>query len=92
MIQEVRSLVSGGLVSCQVCPERRSRYAQWICVNCREVTEEKLSPDTLRLLLLRQLLRAGYPFEKNDLDAEDWLNLGQIEELIEEMRRQRLWH
>ena len=82
MMQEIRTFLFAGLVSCQTCPELQSRYAQWICANCRELTGEKLSSSALRLLILRALRRAGYPFEQTDLDFEDWLNLAQIEEMI----------
>jgi hypothetical protein len=82
MMQELRAVFSGGLASCLSCPERQSRYRQWICANCPELTEEKVSPSTLRFLALRALGRAGYPFRRTELDFEDWLALGQIEELI----------
>jgi len=82
MMQEIQAIFSGGLASCLACPERQSRYRQWICANCPELTEEKVSPDTLRFLALRALRRAGYPLRRTELDFEDWLALGQIEELI----------
>ena len=82
MMQELQAIFSGGLASCLTCPERQSRYRQWICAHCPELTEERVSPDTLRFLVLRALKRAGYPFGPAELDFEDWLALGQIEALI----------
>jgi len=82
MTREIQAIFFGPLPSCQVCPERLSRYRQWICAHCGEVTGEKLTPETLRFLVLRALIRAGYPLDKDDLDFEDWLNLGRIEEAI----------
>jgi hypothetical protein len=89
MMREIEAIFSGGLTTCQVCPERKSRYAQWICANCREVVEERLSPEVLRLLLLRRLRQAGYPFGRDELDFEDWLHLGEMEELIAGLRLSR---
>jgi len=87
MMQELQVIFSGGLASCLTCPERQSRYQQWICAHCPELTEEKVSPDALRFLVLRALKRAGYPFGPAELDFEDWLALGQIEELIASLRK-----
>lgn len=87
MMLELRAIFSGGLASCLTCPERQSRYQQWICAHCPEPTGERVSPDTLRFLALRALRRAGYPFRSADLDFEDWLTLGQLEELIASLHR-----
>lgn len=91
MMRELKALVSGDLSSCQDCPEQNSRYARWICGHCSEVTAESFSGKTLRWWLLHRLRQAGYPFDKNELDWEDWLNLALVQELMEGMRQNPSW-
>jgi|GEM_PF-4323702 len=44
-----------------------------------------MSPDTLWLLIIRHLRKAGYPVEKNQLGFLDWIKLGIIEMILEQL-------
>ena len=39
---------------------------------------------------LRRLQKAGYPFRANDLTPEEWEDLGDVNELIEQIEKQQL--
>jgi len=52
---------------------------EWTCKNCPKKKAEDLNPYTHKLLRLRTLRTAGYPFGANDLTYEEWLDLGQLE-------------
>lgn len=43
-------------------------------------------PYTLQIMHLHALQFAGYPFGKNDLTVEEWLDLARYKEVIEECR------
>lgn len=34
------------------------------------------------MLMIRKLKKAGYPFGKNDLTLEEWIDLGMVEETM----------
>jgi hypothetical protein len=57
-------------------------YEQWACKNCEKKKPRSLHPWTQHLLRLRRLQKAGYPFSKNDLSYEEWLDLGILNELL----------
>lgn len=50
----------------------------WACQNCPRKRTEDLHPYTVKLLNLRTLRRAGYPLRANDLNYEEWLDLGRV--------------
>jgi hypothetical protein len=54
----------------------------WACENCPKKKAEDLHPYTWKLLRLRRLKLAGYPFCADDLTVEEWMDLGKIEELL----------
>ena len=54
----------------------------WTCRNCPKKKAEDLHPYTHKLLNLRMLRMAGYPFRANDLTYEEWLDLGQMEQML----------
>lgn len=55
----------------------------WQCENCPKKGWQDLSPYTHKILRLRQLQQAGYPFEANDLELEEWMDLGRANECLE---------
>ena len=57
---------------------------EWMCQNCeKKKSEEVLSHPYIRKLLNSRLLRlGGYPFGKNDFSAEEWRDLGRIEQCL----------
>lgn len=57
-------------------------HLEWACSKCPTKRFEDLHPYTHKLLGLRTLRMAGYPFEANDLTMEEWGDLGRIEEMI----------
>ena len=52
---------------------------QWACENCKKTRLEDLHDYTVRLFKMRALKLGGYPFAKDDLTTEEWLDLGLIE-------------
>lgn len=50
---------------------------EWQCSNCPKRRWQDLSPYTHKILRLRRLQQAGYPFEANDLELEEWEDLGR---------------
>ncbi|WP_035238154.1 hypothetical protein [Desulfobacter vibrioformis] len=55
----------------------------WMCKNCpkREIRHPR--PYSVKMHRVRQMIKAGYPFEKNDLTLEEWLDLGRMEYFLE---------
>ena len=62
---------------------------EWTCANCPKKRAEDLHPYTTKLLRLRTLKAAGFPFRANDLTPEEWLDLGRIEQEFEYDRQLR---
>ena len=56
---------------------------EWTCAHCPKTRLEDLNPYTHKLLRLRMLRAAGYPFEANDLTYEEWLDLGRLNQWLE---------
>ena len=42
-----------------------------------------IHPWTIHLIDLWRLQKAGYPFEKNDLSYQEWIDLGIANQLLE---------
>lgn len=54
----------------------------WACERCNKRRGGlHLDGYTMKLLDIHRLQKAGYPFEKNDLRAEEWLDLAKIKDL-----------
>jgi len=53
------------------------------CGKCEKKKSRDLDEYTVKILNLRQLKKAGYPFGANDLTLEEWLDLGLVEETME---------
>lgn len=62
----------------EACAEDFEGNLEWACANCPKKRPEHLSPYTHKLLRLRALKAAGYPFKADDLSPEDWLDLGKV--------------
>ena len=60
---------------------------KWACEKCKKAKLEDLHDYTVGLFQLRTLKLAGYPFAKNDLTTEEWLDLGVIEKWQHEPHR-----
>jgi hypothetical protein len=54
----------------------------WTCKQCPKEKPDSLHPYTCKLLNMFELQRGGYPFEKNDLTLEEWIDLGRIKEAL----------
>lgn len=54
----------------------------WMCEKCELKRFKDLGPYTLKLLGIRRMRMAGYPFGKNDLSLEDWIDLARVEEAL----------
>jgi len=51
-------------------------------VECKKKKRDPIGAYTHHILNLRFLVLAGYPFEKNDLSYEEWMDLGIINEML----------
>lgn len=49
-----------------------------------------MSPYACHLISLHRLVKAGYPFGQDDLDLDEWQDLGLVTETIEDCKEQ-LW-
>jgi hypothetical protein len=56
---------------------------EWACSQCKKKRRHEIHPYTYHLLRLRRLLKAGFPFSKNDLPFEMWEDLGLLNELLD---------
>lgn len=65
------------------CKDEFGHNLEWSCKNCPKGKAEDLHPYTLKLLGLRELSIAGYPFGPNDLTAEEWHDLGKVIQWLE---------
>jgi hypothetical protein len=54
----------------------------WACAHCATCRPQDLHPYTLKLLRLRLLQAGGYPFRRNDLTIEEWMDLGRITDAL----------
>jgi hypothetical protein len=54
----------------------------WSCAHCPKKRPADLNIYTHKLLRLRRLQQAGYPFHANDLTYEEWLDLGRVNECL----------
>lgn len=53
-----------------------------MCRNCPKKRAGDLHPYTVKLLQLRALQQAGYPFDADDLTYDEWLDLGRVNEIL----------
>lgn len=55
---------------------------EWACDHCPKKKAGDLHPYTIKLFRLRRLRMAGYPFEADDLTVEEWMDLGMLEDRL----------
>jgi hypothetical protein len=60
---------------------------QWACSQCEKKKVKNIHPWVRHLNELHQLIKAGYPFGKNDLSFQEWRDLGILTEAIEIKKR-----
>ncbi len=80
-------MLSREAADCAGCPEKRSAFQKWSCAHCPEFRLDSIAPETWRLLELRRLRLAHFPFAPDDLDYGSWLLLAGLEEKIEAERK-----
>jgi len=58
----------------------------WTCSNCpkRDIRQPGLY--SRKIFRVRMLRDAGYPFTKNDLTLDEWLDLGKLENFLKTKR------
>ena len=62
-----------------------------ICLDNKEhLRGDEISPWTLHILSIRKLQQGGYPYRKNDLELEEWQDLGDANETIEQINQKIL--
>lgn len=61
----------------------------WACENCEKRQAQDLHPYTHKLLVWRLLIGAGYPLSTEDLEYQEWLDLGRISEAMAELKASR---
>lgn len=58
-------------------------HLEWACENCPKVPRDwEMSPYTKKMLDNYLLQEAGYPFQPNDLEPEEWLDLGRVKKCL----------
>lgn len=86
-MRDLDKLFHQEIANCEVCPEKQSSFQEWTCSNCPELKLEEIGPETWRLLEIRRLKLAQFPFQPNDLDYVSWQVLASLEEKIEMEKR-----
>ena len=84
-MEDLRALASG------ICDDGKREKCEaefgdnldWACKNCKETRAEDIGEYTSKLLRLRTLRMAGYPFRANDFTPEEWQDLGEIERWLQ---------
>lgn len=56
---------------------------KWACDNCPKRRADDLHEYTQKLIRLRSLRMAGYPFGADDLTLEEWIDLGRLEQCLQ---------
>lgn len=78
----------------EACRMEYGQYFESTCRRCRDEEQEKIracdiSPWTHHMLELRRLQQGGYPFGGNDLELEEWQDLGRVNDLIRQIEKKR---
>ena len=58
-------------------------FTRRACEQCEKKKSSEINPYVYRLLRLRKLSKGGYPFSKNDLDYQTWLDLGTLNDMLD---------
>lgn len=53
------------------------------CKDCDKKKSADINPYVIYLFNLRKLQKARYPFHKNDLPYQTWLDLGMLNEMVD---------
>lgn len=64
------------------CREDNGADPDWACANCPKKRAADLSPYTNKLLGLYSLQEAGYPFRANDIEYQEWIDLGRLRQAV----------
>jgi hypothetical protein len=56
----------------------------WACLNCTKLKSEEIHPYTRKLLDIRTLQKAGFPLDPEMLNYEEWLDLGKVNQWLEQ--------
>ena len=56
---------------------------EWTCKKCKKKKAGDLDFYTMKLLRIRGLRMAGYPFKANDLTPEEWEDMGKVEQWLQ---------
>ncbi len=56
----------------------------WMCGQCEHKPLQDLHPYTLKLLRVLMLQEAGYPLQANDLELEEWEDLGRVKTALKQ--------
>ena len=65
--------------SCQICLD-----------NKKYIRADEISPWTLRIIDIRTMQQGFYPYRKNDLELEEWKDLGTANETIKDIKQQAI--
>jgi hypothetical protein len=60
---------------------------EWACSQCEFKKFDHLQIYTRKIMEIRHLKNAGYPFRANDLLLEDWQDLGTLEEAMKDITK-----
>ena len=63
------------------------RFIDSACIDCDKKKSADINPYASYLFNLRKLQKAGYPFHKNDLPYQTWLDLGMLNEMMDRKAR-----
>jgi hypothetical protein len=58
------------------CEAQHGEFLEWSCANCPKVRTDNISERAMLIVYLHRLKKGGYPFGANDLEVEDWMDLG----------------
>ena len=64
------------------CANEFGDFLEVTCAKCAKLRAQDLNIYTGKMLRIRNLQMAGYPFDKNDLSPEEWEDLGRLNETL----------
>ena len=83
-MEDLRAMTSGVCTDeeKEKCRNEFGDNLEWACGKCEKNREKDIHPYTAKLLRIRNMRMAGYPFGANDLTFEEWEDLGAIEQWL----------
>ena len=83
-MEDLRAMTSGVCTDeeKEKCRNEFGDNLEWACGKCEKNRAQDFDVYTAKLLRIRGMRMAGYPFEPDDLTPEEWEDLGKVEQWL----------